>query len=101
MKHACLLSLFLCIALPGLPVAAQTAGELSTDLVDNRLSALRDAGATDENETVRTYTEARGFLVQAESQTKDAATFIEALTSAPAQEAEIQARLDAFDEDRE
>ena len=99
MKHASLLALILYVVLPGLPADAQTAGELSTDLVDNRLSALRDAGTGDEDETIRTYSEARGFLVQAESHVNDAATFIDALNSAPAQEAEIQARLDAFDED--
>ncbi len=98
-KRASHFALVLCVGLLVSPADAQAAGELTIDLIDHRLSVMGDAGADDQNETLRAYTEARGFLVQAESQTKDAATFTEARTTAPAQEAEIQARLDAFDED--
>ena len=99
MKQISRFALVLSIALAGLPVIAQSAGELTIDLIDHRLGALRGAGADDQDETVRTYTETRGLLIQAESRVRDAATHTEALTTAPAQEAEVQARLDAFDED--
>jgi potassium efflux system protein len=75
--------------------AAQTPSGLTVELVDQRIAALRASGTPSDNTTLTTYEQVRGFLNDAGSYAREAATYVEALTSAPQREAEIQRRLDA------
>ena len=77
---------------------AQPPTALTVELVDQRIATLRAAGTPSDNTTLTTYEQARGFLNDAGSYAREAATYVEALTSAPQREAEIQRRLDAQDE---
>lgn len=77
---------------------AQPQADLTADLVDQRIAALRAAGTPSDNATLTTYEQARGFLNDAASFGREASTYVESLTSAPQREAEIQRRLDAEDE---
>jgi potassium efflux system protein len=74
---------------------AQQSSALSVELVDQRIAALRAGGTPSDNSTLTTYEQARGFLNDADSYAREAATYVESLTSAPQREAEIQRRLDA------
>ena len=74
---------------------AQQPSVLTVELVDQRIAALRAAGTPSDNSTLATYEQARGFLNDADSYAREAATYVESLTSAPQREAEIQRRLDA------
>jgi potassium efflux system protein len=80
----------------GLALATSgNAAELSLELVDSRLTALEDGG--DGDETLEAYETARDWLGNASAFEQDAAQYVDALTSAPKQEAEIQARMDALE----
>ena len=68
---------------------AQPAGDLTLDLVDGRINAPRASGAVDDNEIVVAYQDVRSWLIRAESHTRDAMNYANALSNAPAREAEI------------
>jgi potassium-dependent mechanosensitive channel len=84
--------------LPVLNAWAQEDAALSTELVEKRLAALRDGGSADDSDVVKTYEEVRGLLAEAASQDREAAKYVEAMTTSPKREAEIQARIDALDD---
>ncbi len=75
---------------------AQTA--LTFELVDQRIAVLRASGTPSDNLTLTAYEQARALLNEADSYSREAATYVESLTSAPQREAEIQRRLDERDE---
>lgn len=77
---------------------AQPPSDLTVELVDQRLATLRANGTPSDSTTLTTYEQARGFLNDAGSYAREAATFVESLTSAPQREVEIQRRLDAQEE---
>lgn len=72
---------------------------LTTALVEQRLTALRDAGSAEDSEIVALYSAAREQLIRQETFERDAANYIDAMTAAPTEEAEIQARIDVLAED--
>ena len=82
-------------------VIAQTATVLDTALVEQRLNVLRVSGNADDADTVTDYDSVKKFLNQAQSYGREAANYIEAMTTAPQQEAEIQRRIDALGEVKE
>ncbi len=88
---------FALLAVADVSVAQPETG-LTVELVDQRIATLRVGGTPSDNTTLTTYEQARGFLNDASSYVREAATYVEALTSAPQREAEIQRRLDAQDE---
>ena len=73
------------------------AADLTTELVDARLSILRAGGAVDTDETLRAYESVRAWLNQAASHDRDTANYVDALTSAPMREAEIQVQMDTIE----
>lgn len=73
------------------------AADLTTELVDARLSILRAGGAVDPDETLRAYESVRAWLNQAASHDRDTANYVDALTSAPMREAEIQVQMDTIE----
>ncbi len=75
---------------------AQTA-DLTLGLVDARLEILRDSGAASTDEMIQAYEVARNRLNDAASFNRDAARYVDALSSAPRRQTEIQARIDEFD----
>jgi hypothetical protein len=77
---------------------AQAPTGLTVELVDQRIASLRASGTPSDNATLTTYEQARAFLNEADSYAREAATYVESLTSAPQREAEIQRRLDERDE---
>jgi hypothetical protein len=87
--------------LPALNAWAQDDAALGTELVEQRLATLRDGGSADDSAIVLTYEQVRGQLSQAASLEREAAKYLEAMTTAPQREAEIQARIDALDETRD
>jgi potassium-dependent mechanosensitive channel len=80
------------------PVVAQPTAELDSALVEKRLEELRKAGNADDSEIVQAYEEIRHLLIQTESNHREAAKYMEAMTIAPQREAEIQDRIDAIDD---
>jgi potassium efflux system protein len=78
--------------------AAQLAPDLDTALIDQRLKELRKEGNADDSGIVQAYEEIRKLLIQAESNHREAAKYMEAMTIAPQREAEIQDRIDAIDD---
>jgi potassium efflux system protein len=92
-RHALLFSL---LAL-SMPLSGQDAPQLSEALVEQRINALRKAGAADSDETLKAYMAVKPWLNRAESLVSDAARYAGEMTDAPRREAEIQARLDAMD----
>jgi potassium efflux system protein len=80
-----------------MPLVAQDEQELSTTLIEQRIAALRDAGAADSDETLRNYEAAQSWLNSAAAHTRDAARFVAELTEAPRREAMAQDRLDAME----
>ena len=78
--------------------AAQSSADLTVELVDQRIAVLRASGTPSDNLTLTTYEQARALLNEADSYAREAATYVETLTSAPQREAEIQRRLDELDE---
>ena len=87
----------LLLAVFGCAAWGQAAESLTLELVDQRLRTLESASAGDDDQRVVAYREARALLVQADQQEQRTTSYLEAITSAPQQEAEIQARLDADD----
>ena len=79
-------------------LVAQAPAGLTVELVDQRIATLRASGTPSDNTTLTTYEQVRGFLNDAGSYAREAATYQESLTSAPQREAEIQRRLDAQEE---
>jgi potassium efflux system protein len=77
---------------------AQPPTGLTVELVDQRIATLRAGDTPSDNTTLTTYEQARGFLNDAGSYAREAATYVESLTSAPQREAEIQRRLDTQEE---
>ncbi len=80
------------------PAEGQQAGILTVELVDQRIASLQAGGAVESNEALATYKQVKTLLNQADSHTRDAAAYVEALASSPRREAEIQQRLDELDE---
>jgi hypothetical protein len=74
---------------------AQTT-DFTLGLVDARLEILRDNGAGSTDELIQAYEIARNRLNDAASFDRDTARYVDALTSAPRLQAEIQARIDGF-----
>jgi len=97
--HLLMPGLLFLLFLPGYLATAQSESILSTTLVDQRLDALRESGSASDSEIVTTYEAVKSLLVEAESHQRDAAQYLEAMTTAPQREAEIQARMDARDEE--
>ena len=91
------LCLFGALAVTG-GAMSQVPTDLTVELVDQRIATLRAGGTPSDNTTLTTYEQTRGFLNDAGSYAREAATYVESLTSAPQREAEIQRRLDAQDE---
>ena len=79
-------------------VIAQPATVLDTVLVEQRLNVLRERGNADDSKIVTAYDSVKNFLNQAESYSWEATNYVEAMTTAPQQEAEVQGRIDALGE---
>ena len=84
------------LVLLAMPLIAQDGPDLTEALVDQRITTLREGGAADSDETLRTYQDAKSWLTSTVLHRSDAAKYIEELTEAPRREARIQARLDAM-----
>ena len=89
-------TLYLLLVLAGTS-AAQQGSDLTLELVDQRISTLRDGGAADDSEPLTTYEITRTFLIQEETFLRDAATYEASLTAEPEREVAIQQRLDDLD----
>jgi potassium efflux system protein len=76
-------------------VSAQDGPELTSALIDQRISALRKEGIADSDEPLKPYRAIDLWLASTTLHKSDAARYIEELTDAPRREAAIQARLDA------
>jgi potassium efflux system protein len=72
------------------------AAELTTDLIEARLSTLAMSGAEDSNETRKVYETALAWLNAVASHERDAVSYLAQLTSAPRKETAIVARIDAL-----
>jgi potassium efflux system protein len=70
--------------------------ELTAQLIESRLTDLRLSGVAATDEKVKAYEAAQSWLRQAASNDRDAASYVDAITTAPQREAEIQLRLDAL-----
>ncbi|MEM8562442.1 MAG: hypothetical protein AAGF57_09430, partial [Pseudomonadota bacterium] len=79
------------------PVTAQEDMQLTTKIVQQRLDALKERGVADDGEIVVAYEEVKDLLVKAQSQQREAAGYLQSLTTAPQEEADIQARIDALE----
>ncbi len=79
------------------PGFARTDPQLTAKLIEQRLATLRDEGSAEDSEVVKTYEQARGFLTEAESSQQAATQYLEAMTTAPQRQAEIQSRIDDFE----
>ena len=77
-------------------LAQQTDG-LSVALIDQRIAVLKDTGTADDDQALQAYRQAKVFLNQAAAFSREEAEYVDALTSAPKQQAEIQARIDRLD----
>ena len=100
MRHHLRTLITLLLLIVGLNITSAVfaeAAELTTELIDARLSALRAIGAGDTDETLKAYESTLSWLNQAATHNRDKANYLDALTSAPKQEAEIQARIDALE----
>jgi hypothetical protein len=80
---------------------AQPGTELSIPLVEQRLVVLRESGSADDSEVVGAYQKVKGLLIEVESHNRDATNYVDAMTTAPQRQAEIQARIDALEEHAE
>ena len=76
---------------------AQSTTEVTSQLIDSRISALNNAGNADP-EVLTTYEQARTFLFQAATNADDAESYLQALTTAPAEQEAIQRRLDKLED---
>lgn len=73
------------------------AAELTADLIDARMGALRASGEDDVDELLTAYETAQNWLDKATSHNRDADNYLDALTRAPQREAAIQARMEALE----
>ena len=89
--------LLIIVGLNLLSTETAEAAELTPDLIEARLSTLRASGAEDTDETLKAYKAALAWLKVAASHKRDAANYLDQLTSAPKREAEIQAQMDALE----
>ena len=71
--------------------------ELTRALIDQRIAILREEGASDSEEPLRSYRAAESWLASSQLHRNDAKRFIGELTEAPRREARMQARLDALE----
>jgi len=76
---------------------AQQTQELTSDLVNQRIAVLQASGTPDD-EIEATYEQARAFLTQASASEQAAEAYTRALTTAPAEQDVIQARLDNMED---
>jgi len=88
--------LVFCLVVLAMPVSAQDGPELTSALIDQRISVLRKEGVADSDEPLKTYRAIDLWLTSTQLHKSDAARYIEELTEAPRREARIQARLDAM-----
>jgi potassium efflux system protein len=70
--------------------------QLTARLIESRMTDLRVSGVEPTDETFRAYESAQSWLRQAASSDRDADNFVDALTTQPQREAEIQLRMDAY-----
>lgn len=96
MRNHCVVVAFCLLALAARGWA-QTAAELSIELIDQRLQTLQENGVADDDVRALGYQAARGFLVQRDEQIRQAAAFEATQATAAQLEADIQARLDGLD----
>ena len=89
-------ALLLCLATLSGPSSGQEPPELTSALVDKRISTLREEGVDDSDEPLKTYRSIDLWLTSTQLHKSDAARYIAELTEAPRREARIQARLDAM-----
>jgi len=80
-----------------IPLFAQDGPDLTSALVDQRITALHEEGVADSDEPLKTYRSIDLWLSSTQLHKSDAARYIEELTEAPRREARIQARLDAME----
>jgi hypothetical protein len=80
-----------------MPLFAQDGPDLTSTLIDQRIAALREEGAVDSDELLKTYRSIDLWLTSTQLHKSDAARYIGELTEAPRREARIQARLDAME----
>ncbi|MEM6582377.1 MAG: hypothetical protein AAF699_13950 [Pseudomonadota bacterium] len=80
-------------------VSAQDDMQLTTEIVQQRLDTLMDRGVADESDIAVAYTEVKDLLVEAQSQQREAAGYLQSLTTAPQEEAAIQVRISALNEE--
>jgi len=78
-------------------IAQDDGPELTRALIDQRIAILREEGAADSEEPLRSYRAAESWLASAQLHRNDANRFIGELTEAPRREARMQARLDALE----
>jgi len=95
-RLACLVASSVLLLTQSLAIAQQ-GSELTLQLIEQRLSTLRDGGAADDSEPLTIYESAHTLLTQEEAFLREAESFEESLTSEPEREAAIQQRLDALD----
>jgi hypothetical protein len=62
-----------------MPLIAQDGPELTEALVDQRITALREGGAADSDQTLRTYQDAKSWLTSTVLHRSGAAKYIEEL----------------------
>ncbi len=89
--------LMLCLLPLAMPLLAQEHPELTPTLIEQRITALRDVGASDSDETIRRYESAQSWLNRAANYARDTARYHAELTEAPQREAQAQARIDAME----
>ncbi len=80
-----------------MPLFALDGPDLTSTLIDQRIASLRQEGATDSDETLKTYQSIDLWLSSTQLHKSNAARYIGELTEAPRREARIQARLDAME----
>ena len=74
---------------------AQTGTELDHALVEKRLADLRADGVAEDAEIATLYQQVKDFITQADTFNRESANYVESMTTAPQQQREIQARMDA------
>ena len=78
-------------------IALVGAAEVTPDLVEARLDALRAGGAGDADELLNAYETAQDWFVKATSHSLDADNYLDAMALAPEREREIQARINTLE----
>ncbi len=82
----------------GTPALIAQTTDLTLSLIDARLESLRISGTARTDEKIQAYEAVRNRLIDAESFNRDTARYVDLLSSAPRRQAEIQARIDDFDD---